>query len=415
MKRKKLLIGLGITFFILLIVGLNIYRNLQGTDIPVQVFDVKQEKIEETVLASGRVEAVKKEEIVARTNAMVQDVLVREGDRVKAGQILVKLDTAELANSLKREEANLAVQRANLAKSRAGSRPQQVEQDRAELKRTQAAYNTAKSKYDRTQILFKEGAVSKEALEAAYAEMVTAESGYRSAQQRMSLSLEGDTRESIQALEAQVRQAEVAVALAREQLGQAEVKASMDGVVLTLEAEKGKYVNTGTVLVVVGDPTEMQVKADVSESDAANLTVGQPVKLTSSAVLDREFSGEVARVGASAVTKTKSGGEQTDVQVIVRITDGSPMLKSGYTVDLKITTASNPKALVIPHEAVLEKNRVKEVFIVQKGKAFKQRIWTGIGNELYITVEKGLKKGDRIVVNPPDKLVSGSAVKRLGK
>lgn len=411
MKRKKLWIGLGVVFIIALVVGLNLYRNSQDTVLAVQSFEVKQENIEENVLASGKVEVVAKEEITARTNAMVIDVPVKEGDRVKAGQVLVKLDTAELAKDLQREEANLAVQRANLAKARASARPQEVEQDRADLKRAETAYKNAKAKYERNQTLYQQGAISKEALETAYAEYISAEAGYRSAQQRLSLRLAGDTAENKRAAEAQVKQAEVAVNLAGEQLARAEVKASMDGVVLSLGAEKGKYLTVGASLAVIGDTGRLQVKADVSESDSGRLAVGQPVKITASALPEEEFAGKVTRVGAAAVTKTKNSGEQTEVQVTVDITRFNAKLKPGYSVDLTITTASKSKALVIPYEAVVEKNKQKEVYVVVKGKAEKRPVRTGMGNELYVTVEKGLNRGDKVVVNPPDKLKAGAAVK----
>jgi HlyD family secretion protein len=410
-RKKKLWIGLGVVVLLALLVGLNFYRGSQETKVAVQYFEVKQEDIEESVLAGGKVEVVGKEEITARVNAMVQDVLVKEGDRVKAGQVLIKLDTAELARDLQREEANLALQRANLARTRAAARPQEVAQDRASLKQAETAYNNAKAKYDRSRTLYDQGAVAKEALEAAYAEYIAAETAYTSARQRLSLRLEGDTAENKRAAEAQVRQAEVAVDLAREQLARAEVKASMDGVVLSLAAEKGKHVTVGAGLAVIGDTGRLQVKADISESDSGRLAVGQPVKITAAALPEEEFAGEVTRVGAAAVTRTKNSGEQTEVRVTVSITKFNEKLKPGYTVDLTITTASKNKALVIPYEAVTEKNKRKEVFVVDKGRAVKKPVTTGMGNELYLTVEKGLKAGDKVVVNPPDKLKDGAAVK----
>lgn len=411
MKKKKLWIGLGIVVLLALIIGFNIYRSRQTTAVTVQFFPVKQENIEERVLASGKVEVVAKEEITARTNAMVVDVLVKEGDRVKAGQVLVRLDTAELARELKRAEADLAFQQANLAKARAAARPQEVARDQAALKQAETAYNNAKAKYDRNRSLYQQGAVSKEALEMAYGEYISAQSAYSSARQQLSLRLEGDTAETKRALEAQVKQAQVAVDLAGDQLARAEIKAPMDGVVITLDAEKGKYVTTGASLAVVADTRRLLVKADVSESDSGRLAVGQPVKITTSALPDMEFAGEVTRVGAAAVTKTKSSGEQTDVQVTVSITKFNEKLKPGYNVDLTITTASKSRALVVPYEAVLEKNKRKEVYVIEKGRAAKKTVTTGVGNELYITVEKGLNKGDKVVVNPPDKLKDGAVVR----
>lgn len=411
MKKKKIWIGMGLAVLAGLIIVLNVYRNSAAAQIPVQVFKVKQAKIETNVLASGKTETAEKEDITARTNALIQEVLVRESDTVKAGQVMVRLDSSELARNLEREEANLAVQKANLAKAQAAARPQEVEQGKAELKRAEVAYKNADAKYRRCQTLFDEGGIPREELETAYAEYVAAETEYSSSQQRLSLLLAGETKETIQALQAQVSQAELAVSLAGDQLNQAEIKAPMDGVVLSLEAEKGNYVTTGTLLAVVGNPAQLQVKADVTESDGGNLAVGQPVKITCPALPDSEFAGKVTRVGAAARTRTKSTGEQTDVTVTVSLTNFADRLKPGYTVDLDITTAANPRALVIPYEAVVEKNRVKEVFVISNGKASICRIVTGIGNELYITAEKGLRAGDNVVVNPPDTLKSGAQVK----
>lgn len=411
LNKKRLWIGIGATVLVGLIIALNIYRNSAANEIPVQVFKVKQEKIETNVLASGKVETAVKEAITAHSNALVQDVLVHESDLVKAGQIIIRLDTSELTRNLEREEANLAVQKANLAKSLAAARPQEIEQDRASLKRSEITFNNARAKYQRSQTLFKEGAISQESLETAYAEYVSAEAELQTARQRLSLLLEGDTRETVQALRAQVSQVEVAVKLARDQLAQAEVKAPMDGVILSLEAEKGQYVTPGIPLAVVGKPGDLQVQAGVTESDGGDLAVGQPVKITCAALLDSEFSGKVTRVGAAAITKTKSNGEQTDVSVTVSLTNFDNKLKPGYTVDLNITTATKPKALVVPYEALVESNKMKEAFVIINGKASKRRVVTGIGNELFTTVEKGLVAGDKVVVNPPDALKEGVVVK----
>lgn len=411
MKKKKLWIGLGLVVVVALIIGLNIYRSRQETAVTVQVFQVKQEKIEESVLAGGKVEVPDKQEITARTNAIVQEVPVEEGDVVKKGELLLKLDTAELLRSLKREEANLALQQANLAKSRAGARPQEVEQDKAAVKRAEVGYANARTKYERNQELYREGAISREGLDTSYQELVAAESDYRSAQQRLSLRLAGDTRETVRAQEAQVKQALLTVELAREELARAEVRAPMDGVVLSLEAEKGKYVSIGTPLAVIGNSEKLQVRAGINEADSGDLRTGQPVKITSPALPEEEFSGKVTRVGAAARTKVKGSGEQTDVEVLVSLNPGQGRLKPGYTVDITITTASKANGLVVPYEAVLEKDKVKEVFVAEKGKARKRRVETGIGNELYLTVEKGLKPGDKVIVSPPDKLKDGSAVK----
>ncbi|HEX3033018.1 MAG TPA: efflux RND transporter periplasmic adaptor subunit [Bacillota bacterium] len=411
MSKKKLLIISSAVLFVLLIIGLNIYRNGQAETVTAQVFQVKQDKIEENVLVSGKVEAVSRQDVIARSNSQVEDVLVREGDKVKAGQLLLSLDTQELVRNVQREQANVAMQQANLAKAQGPSRPQEVAQDRAAVQRAQALYDAAKTKYERNQTLLQGGVISQETLDNSYTEFVGAQTELNSAKQRLSLRLAGDTRESLQALKAMVSQAQVALDLAEEQLAQAEVRAPLDGVVLSLEAEKGRYVTVGTVLATVGDTSRLRVKADVSESDGGSVQVGQQVKIKASALREEEFAGRVSQVGAAARTKTSGSGEETNVQVTVEITKFSERLKPGYTVDLTITTASRQSALLIPYDAVMEKNKLKEVFVVESGKAQKKTVATGFGNALYVTVDKGLKKGDKVIVSPSEQVKNGSVIK----
>lgn len=156
----------------------------------------------------------------------------------------------------------------------------------------------------------------------------------------------------------------------------------------------------GTLLAVVGKPEKLKVKAEINEADAGRLALGQPVNITSSAVADARFAGLVSKIGPSAVSMTGSGEEQADLEITVSITEANSRLKPGYTVDLSIVTASKSDALVIPHESVIEKNGVKEVFVVEKEKAFKRRIQTGISTEVYVTVEDGLQLGDTVIVSP---------------
>lgn len=97
--------------------------------------------------------------------------------------------------------------------------------------------------------------------------------------------------------------------------------------------------------------------------------------------------------------------------MLISLNPGQGRLKPGYTVDINITTASKADGLVVPYEAVLESGKTQEIFVVEKGKARKRSVHTGISNELYLTVDKGLNKGDKVIVSPPEKLKDGSLVK----
>ncbi len=404
MKRKKIIIGAAVVLLIALIIGGNIYKNSKDKGISVQTFKVKKENLEQVVLASGKVEVSNKRELTAQTSATVQRVFVEVGDRVKSGQVLVKLDTTELERQLKQDQANLAVQQANLAKANTGARSQVIEQDKASLTKAETVLNNAKLKLDRSTQLYNQGAISSESLEADKLAYVSAQTEYRTAQERLSLDRSGATGQELAALQAQVQQARLAVQLAQEQIDKASVKAPIEGVVLSLDTEEGSYVNVGTRLVSVGDRSRLIVKSEVSETDSNNLRVGQPVTITAAAVEEGSYKGKVTRVSPVATTSMKDQAEQTNVEITVEIIKFDNRLRPGYNVDLNISTANLKKVPVIPYEAIVEKGSSKSVFVLKDNHVSLKKIEVGVGNELYQHVKKGLNEGEVVVINPPDKL-----------
>lgn len=404
-RKKKIIIGAAMAALVLLIIGVNIYKNSGEKGIPVEAFQVKKKNLEQVVLASGKVEVQDKQEYTAQVAATVTKIYVSTGDRVKAGQLLMQLDTAQLERQLKQDQANLRVQEANLAKARSGARSQVIEQDRANLKKAETAFQNARAAFERTNQLFQAGAVSQESLENAKLNYVTAEAEYRSAQKRLEMDLAGESGPELAALEAQVQQAKVAVELTEDLIAKASVRAGMNGIVLSVDLEEGSYAAIGAPLISIGNPQRLIVKSEVSESDSGNLRVGQPVTITAAAAEGAVYKGKVAMVSPVAVTKLKDQAEQTNVEITVEITEFDSKLKPGYSVDLNITTASLKGVPVIPYEAIIEKGHNRFVFVINDNhRVSLRKVETGVGNQLYLHVKKGLRPGDSIVVNPPENL-----------
>ncbi|MBP1762206.1 MAG: efflux transporter, family, subunit, partial [Firmicutes bacterium] len=147
----------------------------------------------------------------------------------------------------------------------------------------------------------------------------------------------------------------------------------------------------------------------IAEADAAKIELGQKVTISSGALSDVNYSGKVQEIGLEARTKTKNQGETTSVPVIISIQKNS-QLRPGYNVDLKITTAILDKAVVVPFDSIIEKGGHSCVYLIQDDKAKLQRIQTGISDNSSIQVKSGVKKGDKVIVNPPKEVKDGSEV-----
>lgn len=171
----------------------------------------------------------------------------------------------------------------------------------------------------------------------------------------------------------------------------------------------GDMMTPNSALLSIGNLNSLQVIADIAEADAAKLKLDQKVAISSNALPELNYRGKVQEIGLEAQTKTKNQGETTAIPVIVSIQKNS-LLRPGYNVDLKITTAINEKALVVPFDAIIEKSGHSCVYLIRGDKVQLAKIEIGISDNSSIQVKSGVKKGDKVVINPPQELKDGSEV-----
>jgi HlyD family secretion protein len=185
--------------------------------------------------------------------------------------------------------------------------------------------------------------------------------------------------------------------------------------VLISNGQKGSYVSPGILLFVIGNPEQLEINADIAESDSGLLAPGQKVRFSCPALPQKEYRGAISRVAPTAAKSTLDEAEQAspNTAVAVKIKPLGPTegLRPGYTVDLTIITKESKKAVVVPYEAVIEKDKKQAVFVVKEGRAKYAVVKTDTGNELYLQVRQGVKKGEKVIINPPKNLRPGQAVK----
>lgn len=405
---KKFWIITGVILLIGLIIGLNIYRSGQKAGIEVKSSTVRETKMVETVLASGKVNAAEKEIVYSQVSASVKKIHVKLGQEVKAGQLLMELDIPDAESRVMQAKSSLDEAEARLIKAQAGGKSIDLIEAESSFERARSDYLLAKEKLRRNESLFQSGAISKEQMESIQAEYTNRESEYKRAEALLKAN-QGGAGASLKALESAVASARSSLALVERQAGQSKLTAAMNGRVLSLAVQNGDMVTPNSALLSIGNLNSLQVTADIAEADAAKLKPDQKVAVSSNALPDVNYRGQVQEIGLEAQTKTRNQGETTAIPVIISIQKNS-MLRPGYNVDLKITTAINEKALVVPFDAIIEKSGHSCVYLISGDQAKLQRVQTGISDNSSIQIKSGLKKGDKVIINPPQELKDGSEV-----
>lgn len=390
---------LGGILLLLMLISKLVFPKASADGMAVLTDEVTKRAIERSVVSSGQLESADKQEFFTPVDSTLMELSVEVGDQVKKDQVLGRLDTLELGRRYEDAKANLAIKEAALARGLATN-------DQLSLEAAQAQYQQAKNNLERTEHLHKEGVLNINELEAARVNYNQANVNYQEAKVKVQL---GATTKEVSSLQAQVDLARQEVAQAKERLDMATFIARADGVVLEVEAKKGSRVSEGSRIMVVGNDSELQVVAKVNEIDAGELAVGQRVKITCPTLPGKEFDGEVTRVAAVAVAGDKSD-DKISVPVTISLKENLTGLKPGYTVDVSIITLESKEFLTVPFEAVVHKDGHNIVYVVQNGVAKERKVETEQGNELFDIVLSGLKKGDKVILNPAPHIKDGQKV-----
>ena len=354
--------------------------------------------------APGKIEPKTQVKISADIPGKVTHLLVKEGDRVKQGQLMLQLDDTQY-------RANYNQARAALASAIAHQRD------------ADAALKVADANYTRQRALFEQKLLSD-------AEWDQATSSYESAHVAVASGHE------------EISRCQAALDGAKDNLDKCSFRAPVDGVVSSLDVEQGEIVVTGTMnnpgtqILVVSDLSRMLVRADVDETDVVDMKLGQKTKISVDAMPDTSFAGTVTEIGNTAkrsITSTVEG--QTNFEVKVVFDTNVPQVRPGMTADVDIETATHTKTRAVPIQAVVvrtqreldralnkgkagRKPRVGDaaaaeedtvgrkdkeitgVFVNRGGVATFVPVRTGIASETMIEVFGDVKEGDQVVTGP---------------
>jgi len=378
-KRKKKAI---IIFAVIIFIGIIIIFNLQSQrekSIKVTVEKAEKHDLTSKISASGEVKPKKNVNISAHIPGRIVKIGVEEGQRVKAEDFLLKLDSTHY-------EAN------------ADQAQALIHSYRAELIRAEAGLKKDESSYKRYKKLFEEKLISEEQLEAA-----KAQHDISKAQQ--------------QAILYQIEQAQASLKSAMDDLSKTAYNSPIDGIITSLRVEEGEIAmigtmnNPGTILMTIADLSVMEVEVEVDETDVIGVEIGQQAEVRVDAFPDQAIKGKVTEIGSSALQKVTSSEESRDFKVIITLENPPENLKPGLSATTDIITAEKTDILAIPISAlVLREKEDKEgekkdeqeegVYVVKENRVKFFPVEKGIMGEMMIEITTGLEEGQDIVVGP---------------
>ena len=394
-KRRRIFIYGGIAVAIVLIGAIALYAFASGgTKIdPSKLAKVEKGDLAKSVVATGKIEPITKVEIKSKASGIVKKLYVEYGDRVKKGQVLADLDKEEILARVEQARAQLEASTASLNGTRA-------DLERAKVDAEGPDVPLLKRGFDRAKGMAKEGVVSASALDDA-------QKNYE-----MALNKQNVAKAQVQVLQAKIGQAQAQVAQDRanlkqldEQLGYTTIESPIDGIVLSRDVEVGDAVSSilvlgssATLVMTLGDTSEVYVKGKVDESDIGKVYMAQPARIKVESFKDKTFTGKVTKISPMGVEKDNV----TTFEVRVSINNPEGVLKANMTANAEIILEEHKNVLQIPEGSIIyDKDKKASVEVPDpKGKEGKRKVAVNIGisNGAKTELLGGLKEGDQVVL-----------------
>ncbi|HZT33951.1 MAG TPA: efflux RND transporter periplasmic adaptor subunit [Bryobacteraceae bacterium] len=354
---------------------------------------VQRMDLARSVVATGKIEPTTKVEIKSKASGIILRLPVNVGDVVRRGQVICELDQNDLAPRLKEAQAALGVAEAALKSARA-------EYERYKVEAAGPDVPFLKRDMERARRLFDDHLIAQNARDDA-------EKNYELAlnrQQSAAVNL-GVARAAITKAEANRDQTQAVLSRAEEDLRNATIVSPIDGVVLSRDREVGDAVSSiltmgsgATLIMTLGDLSEVYVKGKVDESDIGKVYLGQPARISVESYKDQKFAGKVTKISPMGVEKDNV----TTFEVRVSISNESGKLRAQMTANAEIILEEHKNVLTIPEGAIIyKKDKSTEVEIPDPTSETGKRrlaVAAGISNGSKMEILKGLSEGQQVIL-----------------
>jgi len=347
--------------------------------------------IRSVVSTNGKVEPIQSFEAHAPVGTTVKKLLVKEGDHVKKGQLLVQLDDAEARSQAARALSQVSAAEADLSAIQSGGNREEVLTVEAQLTKAQGARDAAQRNLDALQRLQQKGAASPAEVKDAENQLARANVDLKLLQQKQKGRY---SHPEIARVEAEKTNAQSAHAAAEDVLSQLNIHAPFDGIVFSLPLHQGAYLNPGDLILQEADLTKVLVRAFVDEPDVGRLTPGQKIEVTWDAIPGRIWNGAVNTIPTVVKLRgTRNVGETTCV-----VDNHDFKLLPNINVGITIVTAEHRGALTVPREAVRQDDSVPYVYEIVNNELQRRDVQTSVSNLTLVEVTSGISDNAEVAL-----------------
>ncbi len=427
---KKVAIAVGAVLVLAAIISFTVYQSRKNV-VAVQTGTARHQDLTSIVSASGEIKPKNYVNIGANAYGKIVKLYVKEGEKVKRGQMLAQLENVQPAADVAANRAALEVARTDSTAAEAGLKTAE-----ADLNRARADAERAKLDYGRADGLYKAALISKQEYDAKKAAWEAADAGQAQAAARVAQS-----KAQLASADRRIHQSQATLTRASDALSKTVYVAPYDGTITNVPVREGEVVvmgiqnAPGSTLMTLSDMAVITAEVKVDETDIVNVKLGQPAEVSIDAIPKKTFKGKVTEIGDNAMLRstglstsqsTSGSQEAKDFKVVVTLTEPPENLRPGMSCTAKVTTAARNAALSIPIQALtvrtrrdLEEQKNKKtgsslvqaatpedpkskeeltgVFVIRNKKAEFVPVETGITGTTDIEVTKGVKEGDEIV------------------
>jgi HlyD family secretion protein len=432
---QKIAIGVGGLVLVAVMVFLTIYFSGRNV-VTVQTGKAQRQDLASVVSASGEIKPKTYVNVGANAFGKIIHLYVREGDRVKKGQLLAQLENVQSNADVAAMRASLDAAHTDAVAAEAGYKT-----SLADLNRAKADQERTKLDWERAQGLYKAALIAKADYESRKNAWQVAEAGLAQAEARVA-----QAKAQVESAEGHVTQNRANLTRVSDVLQKTTYAAPYDGVVTNLPVREGETVvigiqnSPGSTLMTIANMAVITAEVRVDETDIVNVKLGQPAEVSIDAIPKKTFKGTVSEIGDNAIVRstgvatsqqTSASQEAKDFKVVVTLQDPPQNLRPGLSTTAKITTASKGNIVTVPIQALTirrqadldaaksekgsvqaaappseaskesktdrDKQEVQGVFVIRKGKAHFVKLETGIAGTTDIEVLNGLQPGDEVV------------------
>jgi HlyD family secretion protein len=426
---KKVSIGVGAALVLVTIVAVTVYQS-QKNVVTVQTGKVQKRNLASVVSASGEIKPKTYVNIGANAFGKIIRLHVREGDRVKKGQLLAQLENVQSSADVNATRASVQA-----AMTDAAAQDAALKTSLADLNRAKSDAAHAKLDWDRAQGLYNAALIAKQDYDVKKAAWESADAGLAQAEARVT-----QAKAQKDSMDKHITQNQANLTRVSDVLQKTTYEAPFDGVITNLPVREGETVvigiqnSPGSTLMTIANMSVITSEVKVDETDIVNVRLGQPADVTIDAIPRKVFHGIVSEIGDNAIVRstgvatsqaTSTSQEAKDFKVVVTLTDPPADLRPGLSSTAKITTATRGNVLSIPIQALTVRTladlvpkdsgkgaveaatsappasklmeEVQGVFAIRNKKAQFFPVDTGVSGTTDIEIIKGLQEGDEVI------------------